>query len=316
MFLMWPLLTVLATAAAVILLPSLARSAEPDTKILARVNGDAVTSDDLQRLLADPPTSWRIQQEQGVQVPEPADVERLAVQELVHRRLLLQEARRRNFTVTEDDIDQAVLSLRRRFGDIDSFGGWMHERGLDDRSLFDAVRDGLIINRVMAELVKDVRISEEEIQKYYEAHRGELTVSEEVRLRIIVVQEEAAAEEILAALRKGESFSRLAQQRSVGQRAAQGGDTGWVDIKTLPPQLREAVAMLKVSDVGGPIQKATEEFLLVGLEGRRPLRATNLTAARPEIEQRLLAVKQKEAIRDWLADQEKKSTIEILLSPR
>jgi hypothetical protein len=71
--------------------------------------------------------------------------------------------------------------------------------------------------------------------------------------------------------------------------------------------------MLKVGDIGGPVQKAEGEFLLVGLEGRRPVRAKSLAAARPEIEQHLLAIKQQEAIQAWLTGQEKKSKIEVFL---
>jgi hypothetical protein len=65
--------------------------------------------------------------------------------------------------------------------------------------------------------------------------------------------------------------------------------------------------------VGGPLQKSADEFLIVGLEGRRPLRAKSLAEARSGIEQRLLAPKQQETIQKWLKDQEKKSKIELFL---
>jgi parvulin-like peptidyl-prolyl isomerase len=170
-----------------------------------------------------------------------------------------------------------------------------------------------LTNRVTSELVAGVRVTEEEVQEYYEAHQGNLPVSEEVRLRIIAVKSEEAAEEVLTALRKGESFGHLARQRSIGKLAAQGGDTGWVDARTLPPALQQTVGKLKTGDVGGPLQKSADEFLIVGLEGRRPLRAKSLAEARSGIEQRLLAPKQQETIQKWLKDQEKKSKIELFL---
>jgi parvulin-like peptidyl-prolyl isomerase len=310
----WSVLIVLVAVAVVALGPREARSAEPE--IIARVNGEPVSRDDLQRLLADPLTNWRLQQEQEGRTPATEELERLALKELIHRQLILQEARRRNFTVTDEELDQALSTLRRRFADIESFGAWMHERNLDDKSLFEAIRNGMLRNRVTAELVKDVRVTEEEVQQYYEAHKEDLLVGEEVRLGIIAVRDEATAKEILTALHNGESFSRLAKQRSIGQRAAQGGDTGWVDVRTLPPLLKETVGKLNAGDVGGPLQKAADEFLLVGMVGRRPLRATSLAAARQAIEQRLLASKQQEAIQAWLTEQEKNSKIEMFLQPR
>jgi hypothetical protein len=130
-----------------------------------------------------------------------------------------------------------------------------------------------------------------------------------------LIRSKAEAEKILAALQKGESFSRLARKRSLGIHAAKGGDRGWVNFQALPPPLQKAVAMLKAGDVGGPLQKSDDEFLLVGLEGRRPVRAKSLAEARPEIERRLLPAKQREVIQAWLSEQEKKSRIEVFFHP-
>lgn len=293
------------------LAPREAGSAEPE--IVARVNGAPVTSVELQRMLADAVVQGNHQQKLVAPDPDGKELKRLAVRELIDRQLILQEADRRNFKVTQNELDQALSVLRRRFKDIESFGAWMLERGLDDTSLFDALRVGMLTNRVTSELVAGVRVTEEEVQEYYEAHQGNLPVSEEVRLRIIAVKSEEAAEEVLTALRKGESFGHLARQRSIGQLAAQGGDTGWVDARTLPPALQQTVGKLKTGDVGGPLQKSADEFLIVGLEGRRPLRAKSLAEARSGIEQRLLAPKQQETIQKWLKDQEKKSKIELFL---
>jgi foldase protein PrsA len=305
------ILIILVAGTVVALCPRGAGAAEPE--IVARVNGEPLPRADLQHMLADPRELVRFQQELDGLDPDDKELERLALRELIHRRLILQEAHQRNFTVTEDELDQALSALRRRFGDLVSFGAWMHEQGLDDKSLFDVIRAGMLTNRVTAALVEEVRVTEKQVQEYYEAHKKDLKTGEEVRLRIIAVKSRVEAEEILATLKKGEKFSLLARTRSMGMLAAQGGDTGWNDSRTLPTPLQRVVGMLKVGDIGGPVQKAEGEFLLVGLEGRRPVRAKSLAAARPEIEQHLLAIKQQEAIQAWLTGQEKKSKIEVFL---
>jgi len=303
----------LAACAVVVLAPEGARAAE--SEIVARVNGDSVSRVDLQRILADSVSVARLQQEYSERSTDTRELERLAVRELIHRRLLLQEADRLKFSITGDELDQALSALRRRFENLERFGAWMHERELDDKSLFAAIREGMLINRVTAMLVEDVRVTENEVQEYYETHKEDLEPGEEVRLRIIAVKSREEAEEILLALKNGESFSHLARMRSLGKLAARGGDTGWVAAGTLPPQLREIVGLLKEGDVGGPLRKADEEFLLVGLEGRRPLRATSLATTRAEIEQRLLYAKQQNAIQAWLAEQEQHAQIEVFLQP-
>lgn len=303
--------TILAVALAGVVVafrPTPSSGADPE--IAARVNGEPVTRVELARLLNDPLARRALEEELGSRGPEAGELERLALRNLIHRRLLLQEAGRRRFTVTEKELDQALSALRGRFGDVEGFGAWMRERGLDDKTLRDTLGAQVLETRVWSALAEGVSLTEEEVKGHYEAHKDDLAIGEEVRLRIIAVGSRAEAEEILAALRKGENFGRLARTRSKGIRAGQGGDTGWGDARTLPPPLGQAVAALKEGDVAGPLQRGEDEFLLVGLQGRRPLRAKSLADARPEIERRLLPEKRREAVRRWLAEEERKAKIE------
>jgi parvulin-like peptidyl-prolyl isomerase len=306
----WAVLIVLAAGATAALGPSSVWSVEPE--IVARVNGEPVTRAELQRILTDPVTRQQLQQELGVQEPDSKDMDRLALKKLINRRLALQEAGQRNLTVTEQELDQAITTLRRRFGDLKSFGAWMKERGLDDRSLFETIRTEMLVSRVRAALVEGVRLTEEQVKEYYESHRADLKTAGDVRLRVIAVRDKAAAEEILALLQKGTDFGAMARARSMGMRAAQGGDIGWVDPRTLPPTLQKAVGAMKTGETRGPLRKG-EDFLIVRLVGRRPPRTKSLAEARPELERRLLPAKQQEVFQAWLAEQEKNSKIELFL---
>lgn len=304
-------LIVLATGGAGDLAPQVAWSAEPE--IVARVNGAAVTRQELQSILGDSLEERSLLQELGAEKPKEKDLELLAVRKLIRHRLFLQEAERLGFTVTEAELDQSLLVLRKRFEDLAQFGAWMQGRGLDDQSLLDTLRSQILMTKVWERLSEGVMVSTEQVKAYYETHKENLFLGEEVRLRIIAVQNAEAAEEILAKLKKGESFVRLAREKSLGLRAFQGGDTGWVNYKTLSPVLQQAVSLLQAGDVSGPLQRSPEEYLLVGLEGRRSLPAKNLAQARPVIEQRLLAEERRKVVDAWLEEQEREAQIEILL---
>jgi parvulin-like peptidyl-prolyl isomerase len=281
-------------------------------ELVARVNGESVTRAQFDRMVANPLTLNQAQRELGVEDPDRKELERLALRKLAHLRLLVQEAGRRKITVTQKELDEAITALRRRFNDLKDFGVWVKQQGLNDPELFETVRTDMLAERVTTALVEGVRVTEEQTQQYFEAHQDDLIIGAEVRLRIIAVSK-AEAQEIVAAVQKGVPFDRLARQRSMGRLAAKGGDTGWVDFQALPSPLREAAVDLKPGEVSGPLQKGVDEFLIVGLQDRRPVRAKNLAEARREIERRLLPVKQREAIEAWLTEQEKKSKIESFL---
>jgi parvulin-like peptidyl-prolyl isomerase len=306
----WAILIVLMAGAAAALGPSRAWSAEPE--VVARVNGEPVTRRELQRMLGDPLTRRQLQQELGGQEPGSNELKRSALRKLINRRLVLQEARRREFTVTQQDLSRATTALRSRFKDLKEFGAWMKARGLDDISLQESLREQTLTTRVMAALVEGVRLTDEQVQEYYAAHMEDLKTPEEVRLRIIAVTDKEAAEAIWAALQKGGNFERLAQERSTGFGATEGGDMGWVSAKTLAQPLREAIGTLKAGETGGPVQIGAE-FLLVRVEERRPARTRSLAEVRPEIEGHLLAAKRQEVFQAWLAEQEKQAKIEVFL---
>ena len=306
------ILIVLLACAASGLTPLAAWGEEPE--IVARVNGEPVTQGELQRILTDPLTQRAYRRETGIQEPDSQELARWTLRQLIIQRLSLQEAARREFKVAEADLDQAVAGWRARFRSKPKFQRWLKARALDERSLRETIRTDILVSRVRAALVEGVRLTEEQVQSYYQAHKEELQLPEEVRLRFIAVKTKAEADSILTALQKGEDFERLARERSMESRAAQIGDMRWASLQSLPPPLREAVSALKPGDIGGPLQ-GSAEFIIVRLEERRPARTKSLAEAREEIERSLLPAKRQEVFQKWLAEQEQKSRIEVFLQP-
>lgn len=282
----------------------------------AMVNGDSITLGELQRVRTDLLELSRRQAEQGAEPPDTTQLDQLAIRQLIQRRLMLQEAARRNLTVGEVEIDNALSELRGRFPDLERFGMWMQARGLDDTSLVETIHDDLLVRRLTMTLVNRAEVTPEQVEAYFEEHRDDLTIGEEVRLSIIVVASDEAGQAVLTALSDGANFRRLARKVSLGQRAADGGDTGWVDPSVLPPPLRRAVARMKEGEAYGPLRRDIGEFLIVALAGRRPVRARSLEEARRQIERDLLLAARRQAVEEWLAEQELTSRIEVLLPPR
>lgn len=284
-----------------------ARPAATGGEIVARVNGDPASRDDLRR-------ARRELELNGAAADDPG-LDRSALRRVIERRLLLQEAARRGLVVEEPELGRAVSAVRRRFGDLATFGAWLRERGLDETSLFEHARAELLLARVEAAIAGDVPVADEQVRAYYDARGHELKTGGDVRLRVIAVGDEAAATGVLAALRRGERFGDLARKASLGRRASRGGDTGWLDPRRIPSPLREAVEALEPGQAGGPLRRG-DEFLVVAVAGRRPERIASLAEARPEIERRLRAARRRELVRAWLDAQEKRSSIEVYAQAR
>lgn len=310
--LQWAMLLVLMVGPAAAGDPSKTGSAEPE--VVARVNGEPVMRSELQRMVVNPNARRLYQHESGAKKVDGQEFTRWALRKLIVKRLALQEAARRNIKVAEQDLDRAVALWKARMKGAKKAEKYLKSRGLDEKSLRDAFRTDLLAGRVSAAVTQDVRVTEEQLQEYYEAHKAELQLPEEVRLRIIAVKDRAAADEVVAAVHRGEEFDRLARERSMEARAAEVGDRRWLAVPGLPPSLRAAVDRLKLGETSEPLQ-GSAEHIVVRLEARRPARTKSLAEARPEIERNLLPAKRQEVFQAWMAEQERKSRIEVFLQP-
>lgn len=281
-----------------------ARAMESMPDVVARVNDAEISSGDLQRARVDLLALSEMQDtDPAIATPTDAELDTAALESLIQRELLLQEAERRGMAADEDEVDRALGTLRKRFPDLESLGAWMQERSLTDESLMRTLREDVLTRQLTAVLLDELgeAPSEDAIEKFYSEQEGDLAVGEEVRLQIIAVDSANEATEIATALRDGASFSRLARERSLGLRASQAGVTDWVMLDSLEGPLRRVVSQLEEGAAYGPIQKSESEFVIVALTGRRAIIAETLDAAREKIRQHLTEVGRRQALQDWMA---------------
>ena len=76
-------------------------------------------------------------------------------------------------------------------------------------------------------------------------------------IRIIVVETETEAEQILKRLQAGEDFATLAREKSIDPSAGNGGSLGRIDPVTLRTELREAVRGVGKGQLAGPVKIST-----------------------------------------------------------
>ncbi|MEW6441892.1 MAG: SurA N-terminal domain-containing protein [bacterium] len=110
---------------------------------------------------------------------------------------------------------------------------------------------------------EQVEVHTGDLEDYYEDHLDEFSHPEEVHLRHILVRvhsnaDEAAVQEkrkflegLLARVRKGEDFARLAKTYSEDSSAIREGDLGYVNRGELAPQIESAAFALKAGEVSG-----------------------------------------------------------------
>jgi peptidyl-prolyl cis-trans isomerase C len=88
-------------------------------------------------------------------------------------------------------------------------------------------------------------VSDEEIARFYNDNKDRFNVQQRLKLRHILVDGEAEAKAILAELKKGADFSKLASEKSKCPSSQKGGDLGWVMKGMMVPEFEKAAFELK-----------------------------------------------------------------------
>ena len=249
----------LAVFALAFLLPTFALAQAPAQRIAAVVNEDVITSGDLiDRINLGIATSG---------LPnDDATRQRLAPQILrgiIDEKLQLQEAKRLGISVTDADLDQAMLTIaQRNQTSVPDLTKFLVDRGLNPRALHEQLRAQIAwIKIVGREIRPRIVVTQDQIDLALNRSAG-AGLDRELELNEILLpvydraQEDAVladAQGLVATLRGGASFAALARQVSAAASAQNGGDLGWVPVDAIIPDLRDKIAPLPVGQVSDPI---------------------------------------------------------------
>ena len=158
-------------------------------------------------------------------------------------------------------------------------------------------RDEMRREKLLADLAaKMPEPSLSEIQQFYNEHQGDFKTSEELRVRQILVHDEALARDILQKLKSGASFADLSNEHSRAPNAKRGGEIGFVSRGELPKMFEEQIFRLQPGEVSDVIRTDTS-FHIFQVDERRPAGTLDVQAAAPLIVARM----REEHIRDQLS---------------
>ncbi|MDR0555897.1 MAG: peptidylprolyl isomerase [Holosporaceae bacterium] len=121
-------------------------------------------------------------------------------------------------------------------------------RVVDRREFIDrleGLRDSLIAEVYVMMEIGPKTENEASLRARYTRYLVEFKKGKEFRVRHIMVASEEAAKGVLSALDKGESFEKLAKEKSLAPSKDKGGDEGYVPVDAMPPQLKDKIILLK-----------------------------------------------------------------------
>ncbi|WP_339196036.1 peptidylprolyl isomerase [Solibacillus sp. FSL R5-0449] len=189
------------------------------------------------------------------------------------------------YKVTDEEIEEELKGVKEQYGD--SYESILAQSNLTEETLKTNIRFTLLQEKAL----KDVEVTDEEIEKYYNQ------ASQELNARHILVEDEETAKEIKAKLDAGEDFAELAKEFSTDPGSgAQGGDLGWFTVGTMVPEFNDAAYALEVDEISEPVQSEHGFHIIQVTEKRDVKDYGKLEDKKEEIRESIAATKA-----DWNA---------------
>lgn len=147
----------------------------------------------------------------------------------------------------------------------------------DVKARIEEAADQVIAEAYLTQTITS-EITEDALRKRYDETIATQSGEEEVKARHILLDTEEEAEAVIEELEDGADFAKLAQEKSTGPSAAQGGDLGWFQAGQMVPEFSAAAFALEPGTYTKEPVKSQFGWHVILLEEKR-------TADAPSFEQ-------------------------------
>jgi peptidyl-prolyl cis-trans isomerase SurA len=267
------------------------RAAEELDSIVAVVNDDVIVQSELEHQIAlvIPEIQGR-----GTALPPRKDLERQVLERIILKRLQLQKAEKLGIKIDDATLTEAITNIASRNGmTLEELQAALETGGVRFDDFSEDTRMQLLTKRLQAqEVVKNISVTDQEIDRFLERNSSRLIERTDVRLSHILIaipegappetvkKAEAKAKDLVGQLRRGADFAQLAVRSSNGRQALEGGDLGWFPIGQVPSLAEEAARSLGKGEVTDPLRSPSGFHILklTDFKGSQPAVVTQTHA--------------------------------------
>jgi len=293
----------------------------PAVEIIARVNDQVITNDDLSRAQSElaqeaRQNNWNFEQTDQAQ--------KNLLRDLVDQQLLLSKGKQLGIT-GDTELVKRLDDIRKQnhLSSMDDLEKAVEQQGTSYEDFKANIRNSIITQRVVRQEVgSKLQISQADIQQYYKDHLDSFTQPESIHLEEILIPTpqnstdselnaaNAKAKEVEAKLKAGATFADMAKQYSGGPTAQEGGDLGDFKRGALAKVLEDQTFNLPVGGYTEPI-RTRQGYIILKVTAHNPGGTPPLEKVEPQIEEALYMQKIDPAVRQYLTRLRTEAYIDI-----
>lgn len=248
----------------------------------------------------------------GLRPEKLAELRSKAIHELVIEELAWQKALKTGQVVPASEARAEQRRWRAKFGAAE-FDAALRERGITVSQYVRKLQKQLTVRRMVRQNVElPSRISQPELERYYQQNKDKLYRPERVRLQLFLValdpspssdaerEAKKKIDGIYQQLQAGKDFSELAYQFSEDMYRATGGEVGWMHKGSLDPEFETLAFSLPIGAISAPL-RTPSGYNILKVEDRESARQLRYGEVRGRLRAELAEKKINEFRKRWEA---------------
>jgi parvulin-like peptidyl-prolyl isomerase len=270
---------------------------------VAVVDGSEISRQELDELMARAKKAYEAQSQEFPKVgtADYKNVESQYLAFLVQREEFEQEALQLGIKITPKQIDDRLKQIKQQYfqGKESTYKAQLKKQGLTEDQVRDEVRNQLISEKLYEQVTEGVKVTDDEIEKYYNSHKADYKVAESRDVRHILVAKKATANDVYRQLQGGGSFAALAKKYSTDPGSKENGGKLTVRRGETVAEFDKTAFELKKGEMSRPVKTQYGFHIIEALTDVKPAAQTPLKDVKEQIRQQLLQEKRQQAITDW-----------------
>ncbi len=235
-------------------------------------------------------------------------------------------AQEQNITVSGEEVDQELETIKQQVGEQarasgqdlenqEAFDQALEQNNISEEELRQDIQENLPVQQVQERVAGDAEPSEDEVQNFYDENKAaQFTQPAQRCMRHILFtkDQQQKAEEVKTQLQGDGDFAALATENSQDPGSAEkGGDLGCLGEGETVPPFEEAAFAAEQGEIVGPVE--TEfGFHVIEVTEIREEQTQPIEDVEAQITDQLAATQQEEEFTRWIEDQKEQRNVKYL----
>ncbi len=305
------------------------------SKTAAKVNGEKITQEHLEKRMNKIKLSYeqqgaKFEGEQGRMMLKA--IEQQVLEEMINQTIILQAAEKEKLVASDVEVNKQYDEIKKRFGGDKQFDDAMKTYGYTEKELKDKLKYDATFAALYEKVTKDVKVTDDEISKYYESNKDQYKEPEKFKIRHILIavntadkktgktdeQAKKEAEKIIADLNAGADFAKLAKEKSTdpgskdkgglltdrmgNEMVAKGGNE-------FVPEFANAAFALKAGQITAKPVKSEFGYHIIKVDVKTTEKQLTFDEAKEKIKKDLPTTKKQDVFNKYMGDLRTKADI-------